>query len=86
VLFKGSDGNLWISSDHFLDRFDPVTEGFTHYPSETGGIEGQVYHISQDREGKMWLATDHGLVKMDPVTGKRENVLRVVKSDFRSAQ
>ena len=70
VLFKGSDGNLWISSDHFLDRFDPVTEVFTHYPSAPGGIEGQVYHISQDREGKMWLATDHGLVKLDPVTGK----------------
>jgi hypothetical protein len=59
ALFKGSDGHLWISSDHFLDRFDPVAEVFTHHPSQPGGIEGQVYHISQDRAGAMWLATDH---------------------------
>jgi signal transduction histidine kinase/ligand-binding sensor domain-containing protein len=69
ALFKGSDGHLWISSDHFLDRFDPVAEVFTHYPSQPGGIEGQVYHISQDRAGAMWLATDHGLVKLDPIAG-----------------
>lgn len=69
ALFKGGDGHLWISSDHFLDRFDPVAEVFTHYPSRPGGIEGQVYHISQDRAGAMWLATDHGLVTLDPIAG-----------------
>jgi PAS domain S-box-containing protein len=69
ALFKGRDGHLWISSDHFLDRFDPVTELFTHYQTEPGGIEGQVYHINEDRAGQMWLATDYGLVKLDPVAG-----------------
>ena len=69
ALFKGRDGHLWISSDDFLDRFDPVAEVFTHYRSEPGGIEGQVYHINEDRAGQMWLATDYGLVKLDPVTG-----------------
>jgi PAS domain S-box-containing protein len=69
ALFKGRDGHLWIASDDFLDRFDPVAEKFTHYRSEPGGIEGQVYHINEDRAGQMWLATDYGLVKLDPVTG-----------------
>ena len=69
ALFKGRDGHLWISSDHFLDRFDPVAEVFTRYRSEPGGIEGQVYHINEDRAGQMWLATDYGLVKLEPVAG-----------------
>jgi ligand-binding sensor domain-containing protein len=34
-----------------------------------GGIEGQVYHINEDRAGQVWVATDYGLVKLDPVTG-----------------
>lgn len=70
VLFKGRDGNLWISSDHFLDRFDPVTEVFTPYLSGPRGIEGQVYHIFQDAHGTVWLATDHGLLSWIPRRGR----------------
>ena len=30
-LFKDRSGSLWIGCDEFLDKFDPVTETFTHY-------------------------------------------------------
>src|ERR1700756_1846705 len=33
-LFKDRSGRLWIGSDQFLDRFDPATERFTHFPSD----------------------------------------------------
>ena len=74
ALFKGSDGQLWISSDHFLDRFDPVAEVFTHYPSQPGYIEGQVYSISQDRAGAMWLATDVSRENLDSF-GRMESIV-----------
>ena len=64
---------LWIGCDHFLDRFDPVNETFTHYqieaeaPGETANSVGQ---ISQDRTGLLWLATGRGLFSLNPETGQ----------------
>src|SRR5258707_8060417 len=72
-LFKDRSGTLWIGCDEFLDRFDPVTETFTHYRIDTQGTQGEtvpVTHISQDHMGMLWLATTRGLHKFDPSTGQ----------------
>ena len=73
TLFKDRSGALWVSSDEFLDRYNPVTEVFTHYrsdPTTPDAIKGHVYNINQDREGKMWIATDYGLNWLDSATGR----------------
>jgi ligand-binding sensor domain-containing protein len=72
-LFKDRSGTLWVGCDESLDRFDPVTETFTHYRIDTEGAQGEtvpVTHISQDHMGMMWLATSRGLYKFDPSTGR----------------
>jgi PAS domain S-box-containing protein len=72
-LFKDRSGTLWIGCDEFLDRFDPVTETFTHYRIDTQGTQGEtvpVTHISQDHMGMLWLATTRGLHRFDPSTGQ----------------
>lgn len=33
ALFKDRKGRLWVGCDQFLDKFDPVTESFTHTKS-----------------------------------------------------
>ncbi len=68
ALFKDRSGNLWVASDEYLERYDPVTESFTRDPSLAGGIEGWVWHISQDGEGMLWLSTHAGLARLDPTT------------------
>ena len=68
VLFKDRSGKLWVGSDHFLDRYDPATESFTHFPSDPTRFQGPVFHIREDQEGMLWLATDHGLNRLNPST------------------
>jgi ligand-binding sensor domain-containing protein/signal transduction histidine kinase len=72
ALFKDRDGVLWVGCNQLLDRFDPVTETFTHYGVDSDtrdDLRGTLVHISQDRSGKLWLATSTGLHRLDPRTG-----------------
>ncbi|MBV8438283.1 MAG: hypothetical protein JOY95_12300 [Silvibacterium sp.] len=70
-LFKDRDGALWIGCEQSLDRLDPKTETFTHFPVP------MVKYISQDRAGLLWLSTDRGLYRLDPQSGN----IRVYKHD-----
>ena len=72
-LFKDRTGTLWVGCDEFLDKFDPVTETFTHYRIDTTGAQGEtvpVTDISQDHTGRLWLSTSRGLYRFDPSTGR----------------
>ena len=72
-LFKDRSGSLWIGCDEVLDKFDPVTETFTHFRIDTKDARGEtvpVIHISQDHTGILWLATSRGLYRFDPATGQ----------------
>jgi PAS domain S-box-containing protein len=72
-LFKDRSGTLWVGCDEFLDKFDPVTETFTHYRISTTGPQGEpvpVTNISQDHRGMLWLGTFRGLYRFDPTTGQ----------------
>ena len=74
-LFKDRDGILWVGCDQFLDKFDPVTETFTHFSikaPEESGPGATVMLMSQDRRGTLWLSTKNGLYSLEPATGRIE--------------
>jgi ligand-binding sensor domain-containing protein/signal transduction histidine kinase len=63
-LFKDRDGALWMGCEQSVDRFDPKTDTFVHFPVR------MVKQISQDRAGLLWFSTDRGLYQLDQKTGK----------------
>ena len=70
-LFKDRSGALWIGCDEFLDKFDPVSETFSHHridPNTAHGEMAPVVHISQDHVGMLWLSTRNGLFRLNPST------------------
>ena len=75
-LFKDRSGSLWIGCEEFLDKFDPVSETFTHYRIDANtalGEKAPVAHISQDHEGMLWLSTRNGLFRFNPGTGETKH-------------
>jgi ligand-binding sensor domain-containing protein/signal transduction histidine kinase len=68
ALFTDHSGKLWVAADQLLDRYDPLTETFTHFPSRPELVP-PVNDINQDRDGTIWLATSYGLSRLDPQTG-----------------
>lgn len=71
-LFVDHSGTLWVGCDRFLDKYEPITKTFAHYPIDTqvpGSLPTPIERINEDDAGMLWLATEKGLYKFDPVTG-----------------
>jgi ligand-binding sensor domain-containing protein len=72
-LFIDHTGALWVGCDRALDKFDPVTETFTHFRIGRKGTNesfGPAVDIKEDPNGKLWVATLKGLFMLDPATGQ----------------
>ena len=71
-LFIDHSGTLWIGCDQSLDKFDPITETFTHFRIGGDGTvenDGPANNISEGPDGKLWLATAKGLFVLDSTNG-----------------
>jgi signal transduction histidine kinase/ligand-binding sensor domain-containing protein len=73
AIKRDSDGKLWLGTDSGLNKFDPVTQTFTHYRYNTkkGSISGDAINtILFDHNKDLWIGTwDSGLNKLDIKTG-----------------
>ncbi len=77
AIERGRSNVLWLATTSGgLDRFDTVTETFTHYrhdPTDTNSLSGfgiSDHCLYEDRQGALWIGTrDSGLNRLDPATG-----------------
>jgi len=68
-------GKIWMGHlGKGLDRFDPVTNTFTHFTRNKADpnsiISDTVFNVMIDHTGKLWIGTDKGLETFDNKTNK----------------
>ncbi|QJW90840.1 hypothetical protein HNV11_16375 [Spirosoma taeanense] len=74
-IYIGKNGIIWIGTfGSGLERFDPATGIFTHYPNkphDPGSLSNNIVtSILEDQDGLLWVGTHGGLNRFDPKTGK----------------
>ncbi len=66
ILFKDSDGKVWVSSNRNLKSFDPAMKTSRNYP-----MSKNVASIYEDEAKRFWVGTwGAGLLLLDRSTGK----------------
>ncbi|MCP4151483.1 MAG: GHKL domain-containing protein [bacterium] len=63
-IFQGSQGYLWIGSQHGISRFDGTE---FHNISITQGLPNDyIWDIIEDKKGNTWFATSGGILCLEP--------------------
>ena len=63
-----SSGGILVSVKNGIDRYDPLTGKFTHYPYPVNQARN-ISNILVDHSGIVWVGTDKGLDRLDLETG-----------------
>jgi len=64
-VMEDSRGNLWVSTDKGLNRFDKQTGKFKRFDKSVGFDAKIVHNMLEDRSGRLWMGTNIGLVVFD---------------------
>ncbi|HLP77839.1 MAG TPA: two-component regulator propeller domain-containing protein, partial [Candidatus Paceibacterota bacterium] len=72
-IYQDRKGDLWICTEHGLNRWNPETKGFTRYQFDSfnpGGLGNDfVSAVLEDRAGRFWVGTGNGLDLFDRSRG-----------------
>ena len=71
-LLLDREGVLWVATADGLDRFDPVTRGFTVYRDQSSlDSAAQMISMVEDQDGNLWLGSlGSGLLRFDRRTAR----------------
>jgi two-component system, sensor histidine kinase ChiS len=73
TLFLDAQEALWVGTYNSLDKFDPVTETFTHYRERDGLPNSTILCVLEDETNHLWLSTNGGLARFNPRTISARN-------------
>lgn len=75
-ILEDNGGNLWISTENGLSRFNPATEVFTTYRESDGLVSNQFYWNAglKDRNGMLYFGSTGGLSVIDPSRSSRTSI------------
>jgi ligand-binding sensor domain-containing protein/AraC-like DNA-binding protein len=65
-LFIDRDNKLWVTTENWLNSFDPKRKEFKRYGTKEGFPSNVFYRMEQDVKGTLWLSSAKGLVSFDP--------------------
>lgn len=76
-------GNLWIGTYDGLDRYNPETDTYNHFTTESGRrmMLSRIGILLFDHDENLWLGTEHGLLKMKFGPGQEDFKLKVFTHD-----
>ncbi len=59
---------IWIGTDHGLNKFNKATGKFFHYEEGNELNEISIFSIMSDDKNNLWLNTNKGIIKFNPST------------------
>lgn len=68
AIIEGADGNLWLSSQQGLIRFDPVSGGARNY-NQTHGLSGNLFNRNtalETHDKQLFFGNTRGFMLFDP--------------------
>ncbi|MDB5286069.1 MAG: hypothetical protein JWR05_1018 [Mucilaginibacter sp.] len=85
VLINKENTAVWIGTYSVgLERFNPKTGFFTHYPYGNGPnniSSTAIYALMEDHKGNIWIGTDRGGVEvLDPKSNTVKKIVKNVKN------
>lgn len=68
AIHEDNLGNLWIATEHGLNKKIGATNKFINYLSKTDPGANFIYDITDDARGIFWMTTESGLIRFTPDT------------------
>lgn|GEM_PF-2037715 len=75
-IWRSREGQLWIPCGPVLDRYEPETESFTHFPLGTDRTAGTIHAVAQQSDGSLLFGLLDGLYHLDKRSGALTHVPR----------
>lgn len=66
VIYKDSEGFLWLGSEGGLLKFDRVTHELKVFSKANGLLTNTILGILPDKRNRIWMSTEKGLVCFNP--------------------
>jgi len=75
VIFRDTQGTLWVGGNNGVDRLNLEQTAFTHYNLSGTDLQA-VYAIAEDLAGNLWLGTDAGIFQLEKGSSSIHNVIQ----------